>query len=757
MSSRVAGAGLALTAVALLAVSIATPIVLPAQLSLFAGHPTVAGHVRETQEVYVGYYAAQLCNSGGDGTCKSGEATTAFRLIGYAELGATGLLAGLSVGLALLALRRSERRKLFASLLWAAGALALAGAGALVLVGPFHGASAPPGLGIALHGAGILAAMIAGVLARRRSPPIRLRVADRGSQPITALPTAQAFAMRQAPSGASPASRPYPMARDPFADPPARPTAADSEPGSDPFAPTYHTAERLPFGGSSQLRPLYEAAPIQGGTGGLLPIERPAMPMQPPAPVPRAAILGAPGTPLNLPFGAGEHRPMAPPPADSSAVMSQQPPAMQASMPPPRPLAADEPTALGPQGVSPLDADDEPVAMNAPFAAEELAPMPPPPVPALRAKPPSIPPPLPPHVMAAAAPPPPRSSSKPRTQISLVPPMPDNDLPIAPPTAQIVTDARPERQDAPSHIEPTLFPNIETPLAPPPAPAAPAPADALPRPRRESQLPRPLRSTQPPPSRPALKAAVPMPIRAARSAPSPTRPPPSAPPVPKIPPSRPTIATTVPPIPVIPSIPPLPAPRRAETDVTDPDGRPDTSTDADSATVSRVPIEVGDYVSQTNVSVGVPSPEEIDASVAGAGAGEAGPDHAALAMGDGRGTYVLDTSPSGEPLAVDRAAAAPAPAAAAPASAAAIASRPTLIAPAQQPPIVPVSAPPISPVVRDRPVPKLPISTAPDSLPPPRDNKQAIGPSPACPQCESPMAWVEEHLRFYCKSCRMYF
>jgi len=51
----------------------------------------------------------------------------------------------------------------------------------------------------------------------------------------------------------------------------------------------------------------------------------------------------------------------------------------------------------------------------------------------------------------------------------------------------------------------------------------------------------------------------------------------------------------------------------------------------------------------------------------------------------------------------------------------------------------------------------LPISTAPDSLPPPKDHKQALGPSPACPQCESPMAWVEEHLRFYCKSCRMYF
>jgi hypothetical protein len=53
---------------------------------------------------------------------------------------------------------------------------------------------------------------------------------------------------------------------------------------------------------------------------------------------------------------------------------------------------------------------------------------------------------------------------------------------------------------------------------------------------------------------------------------------------------------------------------------------------------------------------------------------------------------------------------------------------------------------------------KIPISTAPESLPPPKtEPPTASGPSPACPQCESPMAWVEEHLRFYCKSCRMYF
>ncbi|CAN5912836.1 hypothetical protein BH11MYX2_BH11MYX2_02670 [soil metagenome] len=52
---------------------------------------------------------------------------------------------------------------------------------------------------------------------------------------------------------------------------------------------------------------------------------------------------------------------------------------------------------------------------------------------------------------------------------------------------------------------------------------------------------------------------------------------------------------------------------------------------------------------------------------------------------------------------------------------------------------------------------KIPVTTASENLPPPKEEKAAPGPQPACPQCEAPMTWVEEHLRFYCKSCRMYF
>jgi hypothetical protein len=68
------------------------------------------------------------------------------------------------------------------------------------------------------------------------------------------------------------------------------------------------------------------------------------------------------------------------------------------------------------------------------------------------------------------------------------------------------------------------------------------------------------------------------------------------------------------------------------------------------------------------------------------------------------------------------------------------------------------SAPPrLTPMPVKNPSVKVPISTAPTSLPPPPEAQTTGGPSPACPQCEAPMSWVEEHLRFYCKSCRMYF
>jgi hypothetical protein len=75
---------------------------------------------------------------------------------------------------------------------------------------------------------------------------------------------------------------------------------------------------------------------------------------------------------------------------------------------------------------------------------------------------------------------------------------------------------------------------------------------------------------------------------------------------------------------------------------------------------------------------------------------------------------------------------------------------------AAAPPTGVVPSEPEEPLTRTS---QIPISTAPASLPPPKQTERAItaGPIPACPQCDSPMGWVEEHLRFYCAQCRMYF
>jgi hypothetical protein len=898
MSSRVTGAGLALIAVALLAVSVATPAVLPAQLSLFAGHPTVSNHTRETQDVYVGLYTAELCNSGGDGTCKTGDATLPFRLTGYGELALSGGLALLSITLALLTLRRSEARKTVARLVWLAGALAIGGAAALILLGPFHGASAPIGLGMILHGVGLLTAVIGAAFAARPPPPIRLRVADRASPPH-ALPTAQAFDRRAAAREAAAAARAADAAErlgfEARTRPPPPPLDT-SEPLSDPFAAPLPTGERSTLPSGPQLRPLYEAAPLHGGTGGLVPPERPAVATQPPpftrpappppppppgaaqassypgfppqhaglpsqpgvplppplpgtssqsaypgAPPQHAGLSSQPGVPPPLPGMSSQpgiappgmsaptypgippqhaglsSQPGVPPPLPGMSSQSAYPGvppqhaglSSQPGVPPPLPGTASQP-GVAPPGMSaptypgippqhaglssqpgvppplpgtasqpgmplragqpalPFSADprsavppfladephaagppfapDEPHAAALPFAADEahasalpfgadpLRPtvqqpaagprtLPPPP-PAARSRSPSIAPP---------PPPPSQTGHKPRTQVSLVPPMPDNDLPIAPPIAQI-GDGHADASQPPGGETSAQFPRPETPLAPPPLPVPPPPG---PRSRSDSQLPPPLRGTQLP--KPPLRAAVPMPARAGRATgptqppgsiqpPGSTQPPPLGPaqsPVPStlrgvpLPSSISTAAAGA--VPAIPAIPPIPAPRRPDTDVTDPDG--ESSADLDAATVSRVPIEVGEYDSQTHVSVDLPLPDDGAGAARAAAASSAGVDQPTM-LGP----------------------------------AVAVASRPTVQMSEQRPdaPIAPSPSRTFTPHGRGS-MPNLPISTAPDSLPPPKDHKQALGPSPACPQCESPMAWVEEHLRFYCKSCRMYF
>ncbi|MBC7976069.1 MAG: hypothetical protein H7138_13940, partial [Myxococcales bacterium] len=187
MFSRVVGAGLALIAAAVLAAVLATPLLVPAEMSLFAGHPTVNGRLRTSQEVYVGLYEARLCNRGGDGTCKSGNATVQFRTAAYSGLATTGILMLGSVALALSVFTKRERRSRAVWVVRLAAVATIGAAAALLALGPFDEASVPIGIqGVALYGSGILSALLASVLVRP-PPPRKLRVAERPSQPLISM------------------------------------------------------------------------------------------------------------------------------------------------------------------------------------------------------------------------------------------------------------------------------------------------------------------------------------------------------------------------------------------------------------------------------------------------------------------------------------------------------------------------------------------------------------------------------------------
>ncbi|HSS01597.1 MAG TPA: hypothetical protein VLM79_31275, partial [Kofleriaceae bacterium] len=417
MSSRGAGAGLALIAAAFLAVSAATPVVLPGDLALFAGHPTVDGHTLRIKDVYVGLLEAQLCNTGGDGRCSSGveQEKLGFRIAVYGELAATGLLVLAAIALAALTIKKSERRKTAAKVVQLASVLAIVGAGAMLLQGPFREATIPIGIGMPLYALGVLGALIASLVAVRPPPPLKLRVADRPSQ---TLPTRVPGRRQPAPQPAAEALDPHAMladeqrpkqrrrdgkpkrdkdrkdaaatdaaaadaakdrdakargakesreatdreakaareakatrdakakrdakdARDPRDTREARArqaAAAADDPAysSDPFAPPDAPADTdKPL--SQHLRPLYDAAPQQGGTGGLLPIERPALPFGPPSRPSHVEPGIAPPPPLR-----GEERAAA---LRSEADKSTPPPP-----PPPRGKSSSNPPPFVPPG-----------------------------------------------------------------------------------------------------------------------------------------------------------------------------------------------------------------------------------------------------------------------------------------------------------------------------------------------------------------------------------------------------------------------
>lgn len=85
-------------------------------------------------------------------------------------------------------------------------------------------------------------------------------------------------------------------------------------------------------------------------------------------------------------------------------------------------------------------------------------------------------------------------------------------------------------------------------------------------------------------------------------------------------------------------------------------------------------------------------------------------------------------------------------------------SLPPLPLPRTKPPSLP---PPFKPPTIPSGTGASPRVAAPDTRPPPPPPAKAVAPSaagpvPACPQCDAPTVWNEEHLRFYCRACRIY-
>lgn len=641
MSPRLAGAVIALTAAAVLAASVVGSII-GHGFAWWDGHPTLNGEVIKAKTVHVGPLGGTGCNTGGDDTCSRLSLSSGFTTTGYVEAGACGVLVLSSVILALLAFSDNERRKQVGVVVMVAAGATAVGAVALAVVGPHvttAQVSMPIGPGMGLMAMSLIGSMIGAVLARKANPPLTLRSSRRPAD----LPRAVATQAPPAPAPApaydvaslvqQDALRPTSLGPEPMIGrPPPSPGGMLPGPAGPLGAPQpAHPSASPLFSSAPQLRPLYDAAPAQGGSGGFVPAPPAALPTRAPTPIPRDSVRNLLGMPTPPPMQV----PVVRPPVVASPP---QAPPERPSAPPTTPFVRPD------SALATADADGWNLDPRGPTVPAMPATLPErpvttrgaamPPDPGSRPKAASIPPPRP--KPPSIAPPMPAARGK---LPSIAPPMPG-----APRSLPVPAGAR------------TKAASVVPPPRPTPSPLAKA--------------------------NPTIAAAV-------------------VPPPPLANTMLPVRADTEPGdlLPTVGFVQP-----RAPTEDGVFDARATVARDAEVA-------EVGDH---TDASIATPDPdasvgEHTDASIA------LPPEARARSESEEAATRAVEKVSSAELHAE------PAPSA-------------------------------------STSVPKIPVSTAPDSLPPPTEKQAASsGPSPACPQCEAPMAWVEEHLRFYCKSCRMYF
>lgn len=385
MSLRVGGAVLALIAAALLAVSIATS-------AWWLGPPEMGGKVYHRKNVHIGLIQAHGCDIADEveTSCKTLSVGTAFTVTKYIELAAVGALALGLIGLGITALMGSNRKRVFAKI-----ALGAAGAGAIVAVGLLlqgpeietKTVAVPIGYGMLLFfggtGLGIVAGIIAPMAARakKQSAPAAWATQPPAVQQQQQQQLVDALSFLQNEDTLRPAS----LGPEPVMNRAAVPSPGGMLAGpSGPLAPVTHSNPAQPlFSGAPQLRPLYDAMPNQGGTGGFVPeMAAPVLPSRGPTPLPQAAVGAmAPGLPTPPPMAAALPPPQSAvvnlPPAGRNKPASISPPLPRPTSPRSQPTLASAavppPTAIPVPPIIPPVVPPRPAPSGVPTTPSTLA------------------------------------------------------------------------------------------------------------------------------------------------------------------------------------------------------------------------------------------------------------------------------------------------------------------------------------------------------------------------------------------------
>jgi len=698
MSPRVAGAALALLAAVMLVASV---VGIPT--GWWSGAPIKNGVAMHKKDVDVSLLHAVGCNPGGDGHCEPVPLASGFATVRYVALGVTGLLALLALILAGMTLTASESRKKVS-----VAVIVLAGLSAMIAVGLIFmpklesaAITLPIGPGLYVFFGGIALAILGSVLARRPTPKLEL------------------------------------------------------QPSRQPYAPAL------------AAQPVDVLALLHAETPPATPDSRP-----PPSP---GGQLAGPAGPLGQGFGQAAPYPTMPTPA---AFAAPEPPRQIPPTPPPL-----LPPTLFPGQSTPFPAPPAPFSVR-----PGVPPLATPPPPDARNRSATGAPPIPDRGKSSSPMP-----AVPGTSSSPMPAVPDrgkssSPMPAVPDRSKSSTHAPaiPGKGSGSVPAMPDARP--KSPSVPPPSAAAASAAartkaasvGAIDRPKSPSVAPLPVAASLPSAITPIPSTVAGMlpPARAkgATGLPPPRGKGPSVPPPAKLT----TVAAVVPP----PAGGPLVStklPVRADTDPTD---HLETM-DRDAMTLARDTASIGD---STDASIAMhdapPDNDHTDLAAepinpdTGADPRDSASDiqtsmQRKLTQSELVRTVARESQSEIETIAREKLSASDlaigdSTSPAVISAAAAIprgASQSDIDELGEAATVPATSAAPrggaitgTAKIASLTEVAKIPMSTASESLPPPKKEEVATsGPTPACPQCEAPMAWVEEHLRFYCKSCRMYF